>query len=117
VRVPAIDDDGNEIAGIRVPEVAVPRGTYTGWAPRKAGYAEDELIALGAYFPFPDTRANRETTGDPRASIEERYPTHEDYVRKIVEAARELRDEGLLLDEDIDRIVEAARERAAGHGD
>lgn len=117
VRVPAIDEDGNEIAGIRVPEVAVPRGTYTGWAPRKAGYAEDELIALGAYFPFPDTRANRETTGDPRASIEERYPTHEDYVRKVAEAARALRDEGLLLDEDIDRIVEAARERAVDNDD
>lgn len=111
VLVPSIDADGNEVAGIRVPEVAVPRGTHTGWAPRRAGYAEDELIALGAFFPFARTRAERETSGDPRLSLEERYPTHEDYVRRIAEAARDLCREGLLLEEDVERIMAAARER------
>lgn len=111
VLVPRIDADGNEIAGIRVPEIAVPRGTHTGWAPRRAGFAEDELIALGAYFPFAETRAEREASGDPRPSIEERYPTADDYVRRMAEAARELCSQGLLLEEDVDRIVAAAMER------
>jgi hypothetical protein len=111
VVVPAIDADGNETAGIRVPEVAVPRGTYTGWAPRRAGYAEDELIALGAFLPFAQTRDARMASGDPRPSIEERYPTPDDYIRKIGEAARALFDRGLLLAEDIDRIVDDARAR------
>jgi hypothetical protein len=112
VTVPAVDEDGNEVAGIRVPEVAVPRGTHTGWAPRRAGYAEDELIALGAYLPFARTRKERLAAGDARLSLEERYPTSGDYIRKVAEAARALLDQGLLLAEDVDRIVDAARERA-----
>lgn len=112
VQVPAIDADGNETAGIRVPEVAVPRGTYTGWAPRRAGFAEEELIALGAFLPFAETRAEREESGDPRRSLEERYPTPEDYVRQIADAARALCEQGLLLPEDVERIVDDARARA-----
>lgn len=109
VMVPAIDADGNETAGIRVPEVAVPRGTHTGWAPRRTGFAEDELIALGAYFPFAATRAERLASGDPRLSLEERYPTPDDYVRKLVSAAERLHAEGFLLQEDVERIVAKAR--------
>ena len=30
-RVCAVDADGNEVAGIRLPPIAVPLGTYTGW--------------------------------------------------------------------------------------
>jgi hypothetical protein len=111
VRVPAIDADGNETAGIRVPEVAVPRGTHTGWAPRRRGFAEDELIALGAYFPFAATRAERMASGDPRLSLEERYPTRDDYVRQIAAVAEQLRAEGFLLQEDVERIVAQAREQ------
>jgi hypothetical protein len=109
VKVPAIDEDGNEMAGIRVPEVAVPRGTHTGWAPRRAGFAEDELIALGAYFPFAVTRTEREASGDPRLSLEERYPSSGDYVRRLAEAAGQLCADGLLLAEDVERIVAQAR--------
>jgi len=31
VLVPQVDADGNDIGGLRLPEVAVPLGTYTGW--------------------------------------------------------------------------------------
>ena len=118
VSVPAIDTDGNEIAGIRVPEVAVPRGTYTGWAPRKAGYAEGELIALGAFLPFAATREERSICGDPRPSIEERYPAAGEYLKRIADAARALCEDGFLLEEDLERIAEAALRRigAAHHG-
>lgn len=117
VFVPAIDADGNEITGILVPEVAVPRGTHTGWAPRREGFAAGELIVLGAYFPFAATRAERLAAGDPRPSLEERYPTAEDYAGKIGDAARALLAQGLLLAEDVDRIVDAARVRAQGDAD
>ncbi|MBO9601190.1 MAG: hypothetical protein J7496_01645 [Novosphingobium sp.] len=111
VGVPPIDADGTETVGILVPEVAVPRGTYTGWAPRKAGYAEGELIALGAYLPFAATREERLAAGDPRPSLEERYHTADDYVARVAEAAEALRADGLLLAEDVERIVTAARRR------
>lgn len=111
VKVPSIDEDGNEKAGIRVAEVAVPRGTCTGWAPRRAGFAEDELVALGAWFPFAATREERLRSGDPRLSLEERYPTRDDYVRRIAEVAEQLHADGLLLREDVERIITCARER------
>jgi hypothetical protein len=110
VSVPAIDADGNETPGIRVPEVAVPRGTHTGWAPRRKGFAEDELLALGAYFPFAATRAERAASGDPRLSLEERYPTQEHYVRQVAAAAGQLHADGFLLQEDVERIIAKARE-------
>jgi hypothetical protein len=108
VLVPAIAADGNERAGIRVPAIAVPRATHTGWNPRRAGYAEGELGAVGAYFPFAATRRERLETGDPRLSLEERYPTGDAYVRKVAEAAAKLKVRGLLLPEDVDRIVAEA---------
>lgn len=111
VSVPAIDADGNETAGIRVPEIMVPRGTHTGWAPRKAGYAEGELVALGAYFPFAATKAERLASGDPRGSLEERYPSPDNYIGKISQAAHALCAQGLLLSEDVERIIAEARER------
>jgi hypothetical protein len=112
VKVPSIDADGNETPGVRVPEIAVPRGTCTGWAPRRAGFAEGELFALGAWFPFAATREERLRSGDPRLSLEERYPTPGDYVRRIAEVAEQLHADGLLLREDVERIITLARERA-----
>jgi hypothetical protein len=108
VLVPAIDADGNEIAGIRVPEIAVPRGTHTGWTVRRDGFAAGELGPAGNYFPFAATKGERLASGDPRLSIEERYPTEGDYVRKIADAARSLAARRLLLDEDVDRVIAKA---------
>ena len=74
VLVPKVDADGNEIAGIRLPDVAVPLGTRTGWNIRSAGFAEGALMAVGFYIPFAATAKERRETGDPRLSLEERYP-------------------------------------------
>lgn len=112
VMVPAIDEDGNEAGGIRVPDIAVPRATHTGWASRAAGFAEDELLALGACFPFAATREERLASGDPRLSLEERYPEPADYVHQVAQAAEQLRADGLLLAEDVERIVARAAERS-----
>ena len=112
IRVPMVDADGNSIAGLRYPDVEVPLGTYNGWSLRKAGFAEGEQFwNTGSFIPFARTRAEREASGDPRPSIEERYPSHEAYVEAVRRVCERLVGERLLLQEDADRFVEAARSR------
>jgi len=113
VFVPAIDEDGNEMSGVRVPEISVPRGTHTGWSARRPGHAEGGLTLLGSFFPFARTRQERLDSGDPRLSLEERYASEDDYLGRIAAAARALVADRLLLDEDVASLVEAAR-RALG---
>jgi len=112
ILVPKVDEDGNEIAGVRVPDMTVPRGTHTGWNLRRQGFAEGELLLLGSYFPFPATKKDRISSGDPRQSLEERYPTGGHYLKAIAQAAETLQQSRLLLAEDVDRIVKAAAARA-----
>jgi hypothetical protein len=103
-RVSALDDDGNERAGIPVPEVTVPLATHTGWNLRHpdVGGADQMLYFAGATLPFAKTRAAREKTGDPRPSIAERYRSRDDYLGRVREAAKALASAGYLLDEDIE---------------
>jgi hypothetical protein len=109
IRVPAVDADGNETAGIRLPDIAVPLATYTGWNLYKA--AEGELCDRdGSYMPFAKTKEERETFGDPRLSIAERYLTRADYVAKVKAAADALVGNRLLLPEDAERYVRAAEQ-------
>jgi len=107
VLVPKTDADGNDAAGVRVPEVAVPVATYTGWALRADGL--DGCDAAGQRIAFAKTKAARVAAGDPRPSLEERYPDHAAYVRDVARAAQALRDERFLLDEDVAATVAAAQ--------
>ena len=111
VFVPRVDTDGNDVAGIRVPMLEGPQGTSLGWNLRRKGFAEGELCGLtGSFIPFARTRAERLARGDPRLSIEERYPTREAYVAKVEQAVRRLVKERLLLEEDAKRTLDKARE-------
>jgi alpha/beta hydrolase family protein len=103
-RVSAVDADGNERAGIPVPELTVPLATHTGWNLRHPdiGGADQMLYFAGATLPFAKTRAEREKAGDPRPSIAERYRSREDYLGRVREAAKALAAAGYLLDEDIE---------------
>ena len=107
--------DGNERGCLLPVEVAVPVATYTGWNLRKAEVgAEGQLVSLtGSYIPFPVTEADRERTGDPRLSVQERYGSLDQYVLKLTEAADKLKSSGYLLEEDADRLVKLHRERLA----
>jgi hypothetical protein len=108
--VPKTDPDGNDIAGIRLPEVAVPLATYTGWNLRAVPVGGDDgCDHLGQQIDFAKTKAERIIAGDPRLSLEERYPSHGDYVQAIVSAATGLARERLLLSEDVQRYVAAAQ--------
>ncbi len=113
VLVPQVDADGNEIAGIRLPEVAVPLATYTGWNLRapEIGAPEELFSMAGSFLPFAPTRAERARLGDPRASVEERYPSREAYLGRVRQAALALAEEGFLLQRDVAAIVDAAARR------
>lgn len=110
VFVPAVDADGNEADGVRAPMVAAPMGSYTGWNLRARGFGTGAMFEFsGSYIPFPGTPEERRATGDPRLSVLERYGDAGAYARAIKAAARALVSEGLLLEEDVDRAVKAAR--------
>ncbi|MGI9165633.1 MAG: alpha/beta hydrolase domain-containing protein [Pyrinomonadaceae bacterium] len=115
VFVPRTDPDGNDIAGIRLPEIAVPLATYTGWGLRGAAFAGDDLCdPFGQKIDFRQTRAERLAIGDPRLSLEERYQTHEKYVKQVTHAAKHLQRRRLLLDEDVERYIKAAEASSIG---
>lgn len=108
IMVPAVDEDGNEVAGVRVPDISVPRGTHTGWNLRREGFAYGDLLLLGSYFPFAATKKARLDSRDPRPSLMERYPTDADYLNAIRRAAETLVSARLMLLEDVERVVAAA---------
>ena len=111
--VSAVDADGNEVAGVRMPDVAVPVASYTGWNPRDpgtGGVGQNHLM-LGSTFPFPATRSERERTGDPRPSIEERYGDRDGYLAQVRAAAEALVQQRYMLAEDVEMAVRLAGER------
>jgi hypothetical protein len=108
--VSAIDADGNEVAGIRPPELAAPLATYTGWNPRhpEQGAPGDLMAMMGSTFRFPLTRAERERSGDPRPSVAERYPSRAAYLERVREVTERLVAARHVLAEDVAAIVERA---------
>jgi len=112
VFVPKADTDGMAIAGIRQLALAVPRATYTAWNPRAQGFGPTALYPLqGAVVPFAPTEAARKEVHDPRPSNAERYADDGAYVAAVRrEAARQVA-ERLLLPEDAERAVAAAKQR------
>ena len=112
-----VDADGNEVAGVMLPDVLVPLATSTPWNLRHPAMgAPDQLIGLtggltGSTLPLPRTRAEREEAGDPRRSIEERYASKDEYLERVRAAAMEQVGQRYMLEEDIERTVERAAER------
>lgn len=113
--VAQVDADGNERGGIRMPEVAVPLATYTSWNLRRTelGFPDQLGGLIGGFVPLPRTRADRERTGDPRRSIDERYGNRYAYLGAYSEATLELVREGYLLAENFPDLLEMARQRWA----
>ena len=109
-----LDESFNERGGIRLPDLSVPVATYTGWNLRDESIGNPNLFIgitgglAGWTLPLPVTKEERERTGDPRASIEERYASREDYLEQVSRAAMELADEGYMLEEDVEEVVELA---------
>lgn len=108
--VPKVDTDGIDIAGIRLPEEAVPLATHTGWAFRgeRMGAPHTLIAMAGSYIPLPLTRADRDRVQDPRPSIMERYGNRAEYLRRVQEAANTLVQDRYVLKEDVAAIVQRA---------
>ena len=111
--VSAVDADGNEVAGIRGPELAAPLATLTGWNPRhpEQGAQGDLMSMMGSTLPFALTQAQRERSGDPRQSIAERYASRTAYLERVRETTRKLIAARHLLAEDLEAIIERAGQR------
>jgi hypothetical protein len=114
--VSSMDEDCNEAAGIRLPDVAVPLATYTGWNVRHEEMGQGGLMTSGAplfgsTLVFPRTRAEREASGDPRRAIDERYSSKGDYLARVRAAAETLVRDRYLLAEDIERVAAVAGQK------
>jgi hypothetical protein len=108
VLVPRTDADGNDVAGIRLPEIGAPLATYTGWALRAGPAADDGCDQFGQQVPFSQTQAERLAKGDPRLSIEERYQNHDGYVSAVRKATLRLVRRRFLLLEDAEQYLRTA---------
>jgi hypothetical protein len=108
--LPAVDEDGNETSGIRLPEVAVPLATFTGWNLRHKdiGGERQFLMFVGTTIPFAATEVQRRASGDPRPSIAERYSSKDDYLGRVREEGIRLVKQQYLLEEDIEYCAEQA---------
>jgi Alpha/beta hydrolase domain len=116
--VPAVDQDGNEVCGIRLPYQTVPLATLTGWNLRhpdiggagqilSTGGASGGTL-VGSTIPFPATREAREATRDPRRSIAERYASKDDYLERVRQATQALIEARYVLAEDFEEIINQA---------
>lgn len=107
--VSKVDADGNEISGIRLPDIAAPLASYTGWNEYKAPYPTGELADRdGSFFAFAATKSARESKGDPRASVAERYADHAAYVAAVKAVVDGLMKDRLLLAEDAEAYLARA---------
>jgi alpha/beta hydrolase family protein len=111
--LPAVNADGNEVAGLRHPDLVVPLATYTGWNPRhpQTGGAHLLARATGSTIPFPRTREERTARDDPRPSIAERYASRDVYLERVRSAAMQLVEQRYLSVSEVDDIVEASKQR------
>jgi hypothetical protein len=107
VLVPQCDADGNDLGGVRLPELEAPLATYTGWNLRdpSIGAPDQRESFLGSFIPFAKTSPERENAGDPRPSVQERYASRERYIEKFTAAAERLIHQRFLLQEDLAAIV------------
>ena len=106
VKVPAIGEDGNERGTLNLPAISVPVASYTSWNLRDASIgAEGELFNLqGGYIPLARTKAERESSQDPRPSLEDLYAGYDDYEQKYMAAAEKLVADRYMLAEELPRL-------------
>ncbi len=107
VLVPQVNADGNESSGVRLPEVAVPLGTYTGWNVRLPQLSDLRYLGglFGGFEPFALTKEQRESSRDARLSIEERYSSRQDYLDRVRHAADDLVRQRFMRAEDLPEVL------------
>lgn len=103
--VPQVDGSGNELAGVRLPEVGVPLATYCGWSQRRLSLSNTLSRNAGRSWPFSVSKEERLKNGDARPSIRELYPTKETYLSRLREHLEVLAREGFILHEEIPLLM------------
>ncbi|TDK99984.1 hypothetical protein EI067_03025 [Mycobacterium paragordonae] len=95
--VSAVDEDGNELAGIRLPAVAAPLATYTGWNARRFAADLPDVMyeRIGSKLAFPPGRP----------SVAERYATRDDYAAAVAAAAQALVAQRFLLASEVGAVI------------
>ncbi len=107
--VPKVDSDGMDVGGVPSPLRQAPLGTYLGWNVTASGFDKGTQCTLnGGYVPFARTKAERVASGDPRASLEERYGNHAGYVAAVKTAVTKAVRERVLLQRDAERLLTEA---------
>ena len=112
-----VDETLNEIAGIRLPDVSVPVATNTGWNTRHSLIGNEGLLigitgGLAVWtVALPSTESEKERGHDPRPSLESLYHTKQDYMLKIKEAAQKLIEEGYILNEDFQGVMDICEQK------
>jgi hypothetical protein len=107
--VPAVDRDGNDVAGLRLPDIVVPVGTYTGFNLYKSPFPACEMCDRdGSFLAFARTDVDR-ASGDNRKSLAARYGDRTRYAAQVAAAARQLVHDRLLLPEDAERTITEAK--------
>jgi hypothetical protein len=119
--LPAVDADGNELAGVRLPDITVPVATHAGWNPRhpETGSPENIIQMMGSTRYFAATRDERERDADPRPSLAERYASRSEFIARVRQEAQRLVAERFLLPGDVEIVVDNAGQRydaAIGRG-
>jgi hypothetical protein len=112
MRAPKVNADGNELGGVPVVLLEAPLGTYLGWNITAGGarpFHQGQICNyVGGMIPFPKTMAERQATGDPRLSLQERYGDHAGYVKAVTKAVERVQKAGFLLPEDGQRLIQEA---------
>ena len=117
--VSAVDTDGNEIGGLKLPFITVPLATHTGWNTRhddmggsgqtlSTGGASGGTLK-GSTIPFPATKIIREANNDPRLSIQERYESETHYIGLVKEACLNLIKTRYLLERDLEPLIKLGK--------
>ena len=107
---PAVDEAGNSRAGIRLPAIAAPVGTYGGWNFRSPAIGRpDQLFGeMGSFHPMPRTKEERLKSGDSRLSIAERYRSRDEYIARVTSVANQMVKDRFLLPEDLNDPIDQA---------
>lgn len=84
-----VDGSHNEVAGIRLPEIALPVGCHTGWNPRHPDHGASELPAIFVGF----------------SRFEGKMPSASEVENRAREWTRVLVAAGYVLEKDAERVV------------
>jgi hypothetical protein len=99
----ARDADGNALGGVQLPEIAIGRGQYVGWIDFPLPLPGGDFLPLLGLF--------QDLACEPAASSSIDYPrfrNHGSYVSDYAHQANQLVQQGYLLPEDAERMIDVA---------